>query len=110
MQFLKLQKIKPMSELIKSGNGIGAITPPEWFTRSKASKRIGRSIDTLKRWQKLDILIPSGNMPVGKLIVWLYSEEDIQKGMLIKDEQKPGRKKAPEKKKKTTRSSTSKID
>lgn len=78
--------------MTNSGNGIGRITPNDWLTRSKASKRVGRSIDTLKRWHKLGLCVPSGKMQVGKLDVWLYSEADIEKLIHLTHTQKVGRK------------------
>ncbi len=75
-----------------TGNGIGHITPEQWLTRSKASQKVQRSVDTLKRWHRLGLCVPSGKMKVGKLDVWLYSEEDIQKLLELARTQKPGRK------------------
>ena len=75
-----------------TGNGIGSITPEQWLTRSKAAHKVQRSVDTLKRWQRSGLCVPSGKMKVGTLEVWLYSETDIERLLELARTQKPGRK------------------
>jgi len=75
-----------------AGNSIGAKTPDSWYTRSRAARLVNRSPDTLKRWHKSGLCIPSGNMSAGKLKVWLYSDGDIQALKEVARNQKPGRK------------------
>jgi DNA-binding transcriptional MerR regulator len=78
--------------MMDAGNSIGAKAPDNWYTRSRAARLINRSPDTLKRWHKSGLFIPSGNMSAGKLKVWLYSDSDIQTLKEVAQKQKPGRK------------------
>jgi DNA-binding transcriptional MerR regulator len=74
------------------GNSIETILPDKTYTRSKASKLVNRSTDTLKRWHHSGLLVPSTQMQAGKLRVWLYTEEDITKLKQIAATRRPGRK------------------
>lgn len=74
------------------GNSIGAITPECYYTRSRAARKINRSPDTLKRWHKAGLCVPSSSMKAGQLTVWLYSDEDIKQLREVARLQKPGRK------------------
>lgn len=47
------------------------------YTVAEASELVGRSINTLKRWQRTGGPQPSTNMTLGKLLVWLYTEDDL---------------------------------
>ncbi len=75
-----------------SGNSIGANTPEHYYTRSRAAYQVNRSTDTLKRWHKNGLCIPSASMQAGKLTVWLYSDDDIKRLREVARNQKPGRK------------------
>lgn len=75
------------------GNSIGSITPDRMHTRSRAAYLVNRSPDTLKRWHRMGICVPSSSMQAGKLKVWLYSEDDIKRLKEVAQKQKPGRKK-----------------
>lgn len=80
-----------MSNRSSEGNGIGTRVPEGWYLRGETAKRVGRDKDTLKRWHKLGQkelddkvphpkyvgAIPSGKMTLGRLDVWLYTDEDI---------------------------------
>lgn len=81
------------------GDSIGQYTPDNWLTVSKTAKVIGCSIDTLKRWHKTGVYIPSGEMKMGKIRVWLYSPEDIENLKVVWRNTKPGRKTQPKEKK-----------
>lgn len=48
------------------------------YTVAEASERVGRSINTLKRWHRTGGPQPSLKMTQGKLLVWLYTEDDLQ--------------------------------
>lgn len=78
-----------------TGNSIGAITPDRMHTRSRAAYLVNRSPDTLKRWHRTGICIPSDSMQAGKLKVWLYTDDDIKRLKETALTQKPGRKKKP---------------
>lgn len=61
----------------RAPRGIVLLTPDGYYTREQAAQQIGRSRDTLRRWQKMGRFVPTQYMNVGKLKVWLYSEADI---------------------------------
>lgn len=65
------------------GNSIGTKVPDGYHTRSKAAVLIGRHPDTLRKWRKEGMLIPSAWMKAGKLKVFLYDDEDIAEGKRI---------------------------
>jgi DNA-binding transcriptional MerR regulator len=73
------------------GNSIGAKAPEHAYTRTTAAKLVKRSPDTLKRWHKQGICVPSTNMKAGKLTVWLYTEDDLLTLRELAKTQKPGR-------------------
>lgn len=75
-----------------SGSGIASQVPSGAYTRSQASKMIGRSVDTLKRWHKTGLVIPSTSLQAGQLKVWLYTDSDIPKLIHASQTQRPGRK------------------
>lgn len=76
----------------ETGNGIGRQTPPHRHTRVAAAHLTGRSVDTLKRWHKKGLMVPSDYMQAGKLKVWLYTDEDILRLRKVASSQRPGRK------------------
>lgn len=78
------------------GNSIGMNIPGHHYTRAAAAKSVNRSADTLKRWQKSGIAVPSSKMKAGQLTVWLYTDEDMNNLRAVAKSQKPGR---PKKKK-----------
>ena len=77
---------------MSAGNSIGLKTPANAYTRAKAAKKVNRSPDTLKRWHKQGIAVPSQRMQAGKLTVWLYSDADMRALRKVARTQKPGRK------------------
>ncbi len=91
----KKKKGRPPSE----GNGIGAVTPEGWHTRSEAARLVGRDPDTLKAWHRkaragdpaYNAAVPSGQMKAGRLNVWLYSDQDIIDLRTFAANQKSGR-------------------
>lgn len=76
-----------------SGDSIGKLTPDNLHTRKQAAHLVGRSVDTLKRWQKIGACVPSESMKAGSITVWLYTDEDIRKLIERAKTQRPGRKK-----------------
>lgn len=58
--------------------GIGNLAPDGWYTLSQASDLVGRSRETIKRWHSSGTYRATNQMRVGKLRVWVYSDEDIQ--------------------------------
>lgn len=76
----------------ENGNSIGRRTPANMHTRVAAAYLVGRSVDTLKRWHKKGLAVPSQSMQAGKLRVWLYTDEDLLKLRDVAKYQRPGRK------------------
>lgn len=76
------------------GNSIGGMVPDGWYTRSEAAGKVGRSVRTLRRWEvdPDEPVRPSGAMQVGKLIVGLYNDDDIEALKRKAEDTKPGRK------------------
>jgi DNA-binding transcriptional MerR regulator len=73
---------------------IGRMVPDGWYLTSDAARMVGKHPDTLRRWRKEGIFIPSGEMKAGALTTNLYSEEDIAKMKKLVATLRPG-KKAP---------------
>ena len=65
---------------------------PPRYTRAMAAKKIGKDIDTLKRWKKAGVSSPSEQRPFGQLTVGLYTDDDIDAMKKIARTLKPGRK------------------
>lgn len=72
------------------------VIPDGWYARSTAAALIGRSKDTLKRWQREGTYEPSGYIVKGELTIWLYSDEDIEAMQDIAGSMKAGRPKKEE--------------
>jgi DNA-binding transcriptional MerR regulator len=53
---------------------------PEYYSTSEAVELIGRSRTTLIRWRKNGILVPAHRQRMGTTDVYLYSEQDIERG------------------------------
>lgn len=69
------------------------IVPPKGkYTRRMAAEEIGRSSDTLRRWQREGLCEPSSSMQAGQLTVWLYTKRDLKRLEKIAASQRPGRK------------------
>lgn len=75
-----------------SGNGIGRNAPENTVTASGAAYLVNRSPDTIRRWHRKGICVPSQSMQAGQLTVWLYTQDDIKKLREVARQQKPGRK------------------
>lgn len=74
-------------------NGIQQVVPDGYYTRAMAAAKVGRSVDTLKRWQETGLYKPKFQMMVGQgLHVWLYSEHDIEAMKEVAAMQRRGRK------------------
>jgi len=73
------------------GNGIQAIVPEGYHTRTEAARLTERDRDTLRRWHKTGTFPATHFVQAGKLKVWLYSDEDIEKLRNIAAEMKIGR-------------------
>ena len=73
---------------------ISGITPglEDRYLVSEAATLIGKSADTLRRWDKQGILHPSEKEKFGKTTVRLYTPDDIKRGQEIARTLRPGRK------------------
>ena len=78
------------------GNNIGKSAPDGTYTTSGAAYVVNRSPDTLRRWRRQGLCVPSQKMQAGQVSVFLYTAEDIEKLRLIARSQKPGRKREVE--------------
>ena len=58
-------------------HGIGSLAPEGWYTVSQVADLIGRSPETIKRWQRAGFYQATNQMSVGKLKVWVYSDDDV---------------------------------
>ena len=72
-------------------HGVGSLIPEGFYTRAEAAYMIGRSRDTLHRWHKSGRYQASKAMQVGKVQVWLYTDEDIEALKIIRDSIRFGR-------------------
>lgn len=68
------------------------MNPPR-YTMHEAAKLAGVSVSTLKRW-KSGAFVPTESRTFGKIVVDLYTPEDIPVLIAIKKTNRPGRKKA----------------
>lgn len=77
---------------------IRARIPPGWYTRQMLAEKVGRTKDTIERWERADppVIKPDGYMEFGQLTVWLYSEEAAEEIRRMTNARKPGRKKEGE--------------
>lgn len=75
-------------------NSIGRAVPEGWYTTAEAAKMVGRSQDTVKRWRQGDtpLFMPSRQVQMGRLTVYLYSADDITQMRLLAKTLRPGRK------------------
>lgn len=67
---------------------------PPRYTVTQAAALVGKDVDTLKRWNKQGVYRPSDSRKFGKLVVGLYTSDDIKEMKRIAREMKPGRKTA----------------
>lgn len=65
---------------------------PLRYTVKQAADIVGRSVDTLVRWRKQGLSVPSDSRNFGKITVHLYTESDIEHLKLMTQTQRPGRK------------------
>jgi len=75
-----------------NGNGIGRKAPDNTYTASGAAYLVNRSPDTVRRWHRQGLCVPSKSMKAGQLTVWLYTLDDIKKLREVARTQRPGRK------------------
>jgi hypothetical protein len=72
-------------------HGIRAAIPDGYYTRKMAADLIGRSYDTIKRWEDNGFVKPSGYVRMGMLDVPVYSRTGIETLRKVAKSQKPGR-------------------
>lgn len=74
------------------GASIAQSVPDGWHLVSDAGELVGRSADTLRKYRRDQIFVPSGYMMAGTLKCYLYSDEDIKALKELIPKIKPGRK------------------
>lgn len=62
-----------------SGGGPSRNVPVGCYTVSQAANITGVSPDTLRRWRKTKVLVPSEKRRNGKLWVYLWTDADLEK-------------------------------
>jgi hypothetical protein len=62
---------------MKINESVRLMKPPR-YTRAEAARMVGRDADTLKRWAKTGVYRPSDKRPFGKVMVGLYTDDDIK--------------------------------
>lgn len=72
-------------------NAVSEMRPPRYTTQDVAEK-IGRSRDTVVRWRKTGLFVPSECADFGGVTVWLYTAQDIRDLRKLAASQHPGRK------------------
>lgn len=78
---------------LKIDEQVRRMDPPR-YTRGQVAKIVGKSPDTLKRWKRNRIYMPSERRPFGQIMVDLYTDEDVKAMKKIAKGMKPGRKKS----------------
>ena len=78
---------------MKINEAVRAMHPPR-YTVSQAADLVGRDVDTLKRWKRKGVYVPTERQKFGSLDVDLYNDDDIAAMRRIAKEMKPGRKTA----------------
>lgn len=61
---------------MKISEVVRAMHPPR-YTTAQAAALVGRSADTIRRWQKSGIYVPKHSKKFGKIEVRLYDDKDI---------------------------------
>lgn len=61
------------------------------YTTAQAAEKIGRPVDTVRRWRKRGVLVPSLCVAFGDLDVYLYSPDDIKRLRAYGKRTYPGR-------------------
>lgn len=78
---------------MKIQDEVRKMDPPR-YTVSDAADIVGRDQDTLRRWRRLGVLVPSDSRTFGKLKVGLYTDDDIKTMKHLAKTLKPGRRKS----------------
>lgn len=73
-----------------AGASIRDMVPDGWYLTSDAAAKVGKSVDTLRRYKRDAIFLPSGFMWAGTLKVALYSDKDIDALREVAAKQRPG--------------------
>lgn len=61
----------------RRGDGIGASIPEGMFTASQFARKVGVSVDTIRRWVKDGYLEPADTLQAGQLTVRLFADEQV---------------------------------
>ena len=60
------------------------------MTTREVAIATGKSMETVKRWRVLGLVVPSNFIMSGKTKVWLYTPEDVMKARYLTKTIKPG--------------------
>lgn len=72
-----VKRDKPQGDAIAL-HGIGGLVPDGFYTRGAVAKMVGKSRRTIQRWHDEGIYKSTNRMAVGEILVWVYSDADIQ--------------------------------
>jgi DNA-binding transcriptional MerR regulator len=61
---------------------------PDLFTTAQVAVAVGRDKRTVMRWRKRGLLRPSHYTKTGQTTVWLYTEDDLKKALLLAQKMK----------------------
>jgi DNA-binding transcriptional MerR regulator len=80
--------------------GIQRTVNAGWNTRDQVAKKVGRSVSTIKNWEREGRIKPEHSQQSGKLRVWLYSDNYVEQTIrpltkLLRPGPKPRPKPAP---------------
>ena len=65
---------------------------PDHSTAAEVAEQCGRSKETIIRWRKSGLVVPSAFTMSGKVKVWLYSPDDVRRAIEASDNIVSGRK------------------
>lgn len=64
--------------------------PYGWHTRGMVATIVGKSKDRIKQWEKDGDITPDGEMPLGQLVIPLYSFEAVEHVRKVASTKRPG--------------------
>ena len=74
----------------KIAAGPANLVPDGYYTRQEVANYLEISLFTLIKWHRNNVFIPTHQMQVGQIKVWLFTDEDIQELARIRDSRHPG--------------------
>lgn len=77
--------MKPLNAMVRR------MHPPR-YTTGEVAGMVGRSFDTIARWRRTGLVMPSDSFMFGSVRVWLYTDDDVERLKELAKVQRPGRK------------------